>query len=167
MQVSHNPLNQYEAEHDYHIITSDETWCHHYEPESKQWSMYWWRENSPSKKKIKMHPSVNKVMCGSMEIENGWFFWVSWDMNTSQTLTTTLQSWQSWKFELPESGQRRRQPFSCNTIIPGTKTVWRPWSTLPILTRLSTASTILSGFSALWLPPVWGNERWTVWEIFF
>jgi len=44
MQVCQDLLNQYEAEGDSfldRIITSDETWCHHYEPESKRQSMEW------------------------------------------------------------------------------------------------------------------------------
>ena len=44
MQVCQDLLNQYEAEGDSfldRIITGDETWCHHYEPESKQQSMEW------------------------------------------------------------------------------------------------------------------------------
>jgi len=44
MQVCQYLLNQYEAEGDSfldHIITGDETWCHHYEPESKRQSMEW------------------------------------------------------------------------------------------------------------------------------
>jgi len=39
-----------------HIITSDETWCHHYELESKRQSMEWRHVNSPSKKKFKVLP---------------------------------------------------------------------------------------------------------------
>jgi len=44
MKVCQDLLNQNEAEGDSfldHIITGDETWCHHYEPESKQQSMEW------------------------------------------------------------------------------------------------------------------------------
>ena len=44
MQVCQDLLNQYEAEGDSfldRIITGDETWCHHYEPESKRQSMEW------------------------------------------------------------------------------------------------------------------------------
>ena len=38
MQVCQDLLNQYDAEGDSfldRIITGDETWCHHYEPESR------------------------------------------------------------------------------------------------------------------------------------
>jgi hypothetical protein len=45
-----------------HIITSDETWCHHYKQESKRQSMEWRHANSPSKKNFKMQPSAGKVM---------------------------------------------------------------------------------------------------------
>ena len=65
-QVCQDVLNQYKAEGDSfldHIITGDETWCHHYEPESKQQSMEWRLMNFPSKKKCKTLPSLGKVMC--------------------------------------------------------------------------------------------------------
>jgi len=44
MQVCQDLLNQYGAESDSFlngIITGDETWCHHYESESKWQSMEW------------------------------------------------------------------------------------------------------------------------------
>jgi histone-lysine N-methyltransferase SETMAR len=66
MQVCQDLLNLYKAEGDSsldRVITSDETWCHHYELESKRQSMEWQHVNSPSKKKLKMLPSVGKVIC--------------------------------------------------------------------------------------------------------
>jgi [histone H3]-lysine36 N-dimethyltransferase SETMAR len=44
------------------IVTCDETWVHHYEPETKRQSMEWKHPNSPSKKKFKTQPSAGKVM---------------------------------------------------------------------------------------------------------
>ena len=44
IQVCQDLLKQYEAEGNSfldRIITGDETWCHHYEPESKRQSMEW------------------------------------------------------------------------------------------------------------------------------
>jgi len=52
------------------------------------------------------------------------------------TLTTHHNLVSRW-LKLPESGQRRRKPFSCNIITPGSISVWRPWKTLPILAGLS------------------------------
>ena len=44
------------------IVTGDETWVHHYEPESKRQSMEWKHPGSPAKKKFKTQPSTGKVM---------------------------------------------------------------------------------------------------------
>jgi hypothetical protein len=35
-------------------VTGDETWTHHYEPESKHQSMDWEHRHSPTKKKFKI-----------------------------------------------------------------------------------------------------------------
>ena len=137
-QVCQDLLNQYEAEGDSfldHIITCDKTWCRHYEPEWKQQSMEWQHVNSRSKKKFKMLPSVGKVTCT-----------VFWDgkrvilldfLESGKTINSDRYiATLSWRLEFPESGQRRRQPFSCNTITPGPIPVWRPWSTLSVLAGL-------------------------------
>jgi len=44
------------------IVTGDETWVHHYEPESKRQSLEWKHLGSPAKKKFKTQPSAGKVM---------------------------------------------------------------------------------------------------------
>ena len=44
------------------IVTGDEMWVHHYEPESKRQSMEWKHLGSPVKKKFKTQPSTGKVM---------------------------------------------------------------------------------------------------------
>jgi len=41
------------------IVTGDETWIHHYDPESKQWK----HATSPSPWKFKVQASAGKVMC--------------------------------------------------------------------------------------------------------
>ena len=51
------------------IITGDETWVHHYEPESKRQSMEWKHPQSACKKKFKTQPSAGKLMLA--------VFWVS------------------------------------------------------------------------------------------
>jgi len=66
MQFCQDLLKQHEAEGDSfldRIITGDETWCHHYEPESKRQFVEWRHVNSPSKKKFKTLPSAGIVMC--------------------------------------------------------------------------------------------------------
>lgn len=44
------------------IVTGDETWVHHYDPESKRQSMEWKHPNSPATKKFKTPASAGKVM---------------------------------------------------------------------------------------------------------
>jgi hypothetical protein len=44
------------------IVTGDETWIHHFEPEKKRKSMGWYHTTSPRKKKFKVIPSASKIM---------------------------------------------------------------------------------------------------------
>ena len=44
------------------MVTGDETWIHHYDPESKYQSMEWKHTHSPAKKKFKTHPTAGKLM---------------------------------------------------------------------------------------------------------
>jgi hypothetical protein len=44
------------------IVTADETWVHHYEPESKAQSVTWKCPTSPVAKKFKCQPSADKIM---------------------------------------------------------------------------------------------------------
>ncbi|PNF17441.1 hypothetical protein B7P43_G02956 [Cryptotermes secundus] len=44
------------------IVRGDESWFHHFEPETKRQSMEWHHLHSPSKKKAKTVPSAAKVM---------------------------------------------------------------------------------------------------------
>jgi len=44
------------------VVTGDETWAHHYEPERKRQSMEWNHPQSPQKKKFKTTPSTGKFM---------------------------------------------------------------------------------------------------------
>ena len=44
------------------IVIGDETWTHHYEPETKRQSMEWHHPQSPRKKKFKTTPSAGKLV---------------------------------------------------------------------------------------------------------
>ena len=63
--ISQELLNEYRADPDGflgHIVTQDETWVHHFDPETKMQSMQWKHAGSPTPKKFKVTPSVGKVM---------------------------------------------------------------------------------------------------------
>lgn len=44
------------------LVTADETWVHHYEPESKQESMQWHKKGQPPPKKYRVAQSAGKIM---------------------------------------------------------------------------------------------------------
>jgi len=44
------------------IVTGDETWVYHYQPETKQASRQWKHKKSPTPTKFNVVPSVSKVM---------------------------------------------------------------------------------------------------------
>ena len=58
-------MDRYGAEGDHfleRIVTGDEIWIHHYEPESKCQSMEWKHPHLPAKKKFKMCPTAGRLM---------------------------------------------------------------------------------------------------------
>ena len=44
------------------LVTGDETWLHHWDPDTKKESMQWKRPGSPPLKKFRTQPSASKVM---------------------------------------------------------------------------------------------------------
>jgi [histone H3]-lysine36 N-dimethyltransferase SETMAR len=44
------------------FVTVDETWVHHYDPESKRQSMEWRHQGSPPPKKFRVIPSAGKIL---------------------------------------------------------------------------------------------------------
>lgn len=60
----------------------------------------------------------------SFGIGKRWFFQANWQLH---------HVWLCWRLKIPDSGQRRRQSFSCNMTTPASKTASRPWSVLSTL----------------------------------
>jgi hypothetical protein len=46
----------------FNIITGDELWIHHFDPEEKRLSMQYRHTSSPRPKKIKKIPSAGKIL---------------------------------------------------------------------------------------------------------
>lgn len=93
--------------------------------------------STPSKKKFNTQPSAGRYTL-SFGIGKGSSFWISWKLDKPSTLIATSQCIiNHWRLKPPESNQRRRQPFSCSTIMLGPRPAWRPWSTLPVLAEQS------------------------------
>ena len=74
LMASRASLRRYRKEEDVflsRIVTTDETWVFHYEPESKRRSMEWKHVSSPVKKKFKSQKSLRKVMLTVFWDRNG------------------------------------------------------------------------------------------------
>ena len=57
------------------FVTMDETWIHHYTPESKQQSKQWTEAGCSAPKKTRSVPSAGKVMASVFwDAEGIWFF---------------------------------------------------------------------------------------------
>ena len=44
------------------LVTMDETWLYHYDPETKQQLVEWWQSGSPRPKKFRVKKSAGKVL---------------------------------------------------------------------------------------------------------
>ena len=65
VESSQELLEEYNANpEDFHtrLVTGDETWLHHWDPDTKKDSMQWKRPGSPPPKKFRTQPSASKVM---------------------------------------------------------------------------------------------------------
>lgn len=56
-KIMHDPDTFYRR-----FVTMDETWVHHFDPETKKQSMSWKRPSSPPIKKFRVFPTAGKVM---------------------------------------------------------------------------------------------------------
>lgn len=65
VDISKANLEKFQADQEFFLsrfVTMDETWIHHFDPETKQQSMTWKRASSPTPKKFKVSSSAGKVM---------------------------------------------------------------------------------------------------------
>ncbi|CAK1591719.1 unnamed protein product [Parnassius mnemosyne] len=65
VDISRVNLEKFQADQEkflFRFVTMDETWIHHFEPETKQQSMIWKRASSPTPKKFKVSSSAGKVI---------------------------------------------------------------------------------------------------------
>ena len=65
VDMSHQLLDRHDEnpeEFCYRLVTGDETWLHHWDPESKMESMQWKHKNSPTLTKFRTQRTAGKVM---------------------------------------------------------------------------------------------------------
>lgn len=135
-----------------HVTTTDKTWCHNYEPKSLQQSMEW--QVAPCEFPIKENvqdatlSAYSDVHC-PLQQERG-------DPSGFPGTQTTHQLWLLYHDTMLNVWTlRRRQPFSCNTIVSGHVPVWRVWGTLSwqafLPHQLCSPDLVPSDFHLFWL----------------
>ena len=53
------------------LVTMDETWLYHYDPETKQQSMEWWHSGSPHPKKFRVQKSAGNFLASIFWDQDG------------------------------------------------------------------------------------------------
>jgi hypothetical protein len=53
------------------LVTMEETWLHHYDPETKQQGLEWRHNNSPPKKKFRVQKSAGKFLASIFWDQDG------------------------------------------------------------------------------------------------
>ena len=53
------------------LVTMNETWLYHYEPETKQQSIEWWHSGSPCPKKFRVQKSPGKILASIFWDQDG------------------------------------------------------------------------------------------------
>jgi len=90
------------------IITGDESWVHHYEPETKRASMQWKHPTSPAHKKFKVTPmaGIAKAYCSPN----------SSNVTTPLCMLRNARSWQNFILPFARSGQASSLKGCCCCI---------------------------------------------------
>ena len=138
------------------LMTMDETWLYHYDPEIKQQLMEWLHSGSPRPKKFQVQISSGKVLASI-------FFWdqdgtsslIIFKRAKLSTRSITHLCWYNWRtfwrknaVERSPSGSCPGSPGTCNpeeTGLPRLPTSWSP--------------TLFSRSGPVGLPPVPWTEK--------
>jgi len=118
------------------LVTMDETWLYHYDPETKQQSMGWRHSGSLRPQKIRVQKSAGKVLASN-------FFWIKTATSSLiifqraklSTRSITHLCWCNWRtfWGKNAAGSSPRGSCSCTTM---PRLTWhlqrrRNWSTWP------------------------------------
>ena len=94
------------------IITGDETWVHHYDPETKLESMQWKHKGSTTPKKFWVQQSSRMIMQQFFGTQKVFFFW------NSHKTTITGDTYASIMMDLRDSiKQKRRGKLSAGVLL--------------------------------------------------
>jgi len=95
------------------LVTIDETWLYHHDPETKQQSMEWWHSGSPHPKKFPVQIAAGKVLVSIFWDQDG--ILLTDYLPKGQTLTTEYYS--SLLVQLEDMlKEKRRRKFTMGVL---------------------------------------------------
>ena len=146
------------------LVTMDETWLHHYDPETKQQSMEWRHSDSPRPQKFRVQNSSGKVPAS-----------ILWDQDDillidylPKNQTTNTEYYSPLPVQLKDILKEKRLPWEGHKRglilarqCPGSPGTCNPEETgLPGF-LMSSSPTLFSGSAPVGLPPVPWTEKTT------
>jgi len=119
------------------IVTGDETWAHHYEPETKWQSMEWHHPQSPRRSSGQLLPPA-RSWSPSFGTLMEWFWWMWWPEVRQSIRTRTSDPSKNWNSVTGECGLTGIQE-TCwfSTTMPALTQVYEPRRQSPNFVRLS------------------------------
>jgi len=144
------------------LVTMDETWLYHYDPETKQQSMDWRHSGSPHTKKFRVQKSVGKVLSSIFFLGSRRRppHWLSSKGPTYQRGVLLISAGAiEGHFEVKMSREGHQRGLVLARQCPGSPATCNPEETgLPGL-PLSWSPTLFTGSVPVGLPPVPWTEK--------
>jgi len=141
------------------LVTMDETWLYHYDPETKQQSVEWWLSGPPRPKKFRAPKFAGKVLASIFGIKTAFSSLIIFQRAKLSTRSITHLCWCNWRAFWRKNAAERspRGPCSCTTTPRPTGHLQVEETGLSGLS-MSRQPTLFSGSGPVGLPPV----PWTV-----
>ena len=110
------------------LVTMDETWLYHYDPDTKQQSMEWRQSGSPGPKKYRVQKSAGKVLVSIFGVKTASL--IIFQRAKLSTRNITYLCWCNWRKNA--AGKSPKVSCSCTTILrlTGHLQPRRNWPTL-------------------------------------
>ena len=152
------------------LVTMDETWLYHYDPETKQQSIKWRHSGSPRPKKFRMQKPTGKVLASIFWDQDGIllidYLPKGQTINAEYYSSLPVQLKDILKEKRRAAGSSPRRSCSCTTMPRLTRHLqprrnWSTWASIVLL------PTLYSGSGSVGLPPVPWTEKTIVRSPFF
>ena len=128
------------------LVTMDEIWLYHYDPETKQQSMEWRHSGSPRPKKIRVQKSAGKLLASIFGIKTASFSLIILQRAKPSTRSITHLCWCNWRtfWRKNAAGRLPRGSCSCTKM---------PWLTGHLQPRRIQKKLAYLGFQCFDYPP--------------